>query len=100
LKLYEYLACGRPIVAAAAGEVQEVIADGENGLLFARGDAGGAVDAIERLIFEDELRASLSRNARATAERTASWTIRAEELLSALDRGSLGEARKEGSSTI
>jgi glycosyltransferase involved in cell wall biosynthesis len=100
LKLYEYLACGRPIVATAAGEVQEVIADGENGLLFARGDAGGAVDAIERLIFEDELRASLSRNARATAERTASWTIRAEELLSALDRGSLGEARKEGSSTI
>jgi glycosyltransferase involved in cell wall biosynthesis len=100
LKLYEYLACGRPIVATAAGEVQEVIADGENGLLFARGDAGGAVDAIERLIFEDELRTSLSRNARATAERTASWTIRAEELLSALDRGSLGEARKEGSSTI
>jgi glycosyltransferase involved in cell wall biosynthesis len=90
LKLYEYMACGRPVVAAAIGEVQEVIADGENGLLFERGDAEGAVEAIGRLVVDEELRTLLSRNARITAERKASWAIRAEGLLSALQRQSLG----------
>jgi glycosyltransferase involved in cell wall biosynthesis len=90
LKLYEYMACGRPVVAAAIGEVQDVIADGENGLLFERGDAEGAVEAIGRLVVDEELRTLLSRNARITAERKASWAIRAEGLLSALQRQSLG----------
>jgi glycosyltransferase involved in cell wall biosynthesis len=45
--MIEAMACGVPIVAYSRGSVGEVIEDGVNGFVVA--DAGGAVDALERI---------------------------------------------------
>ncbi len=66
LKLFEYMALGKPVLAPDASNIMEVLKDGENGLLF-RGEGFGA--ALDMLIADEELRARLGAAARATIER-------------------------------
>ncbi|HEX6133506.1 MAG TPA: glycogen synthase [Longimicrobiales bacterium] len=83
----EAMACGTPVVASAVGGIPEVVEHGSTGLLvtpeaisaaeveprhpeqFAR-DLAGAVNA---LLDDPELRASMARNARARVEQHFSW---------------------------
>ncbi len=68
LKIYEYLAVGKPVVASDVGQVGEAIEDGVTGLLAAPGDARGLAERIERLRLSDELRRTMGdRAARAAA---------------------------------
>jgi glycosyltransferase involved in cell wall biosynthesis len=85
LKLYEYLACARPVVAARAGDVRAVIRDGVNGLLVPVGDSQAVVDQIVRLAKDPALRQRLGSEARQMAQHSGSWGARADALLSALD---------------
>ncbi|MDQ3931434.1 MAG: glycosyltransferase family 4 protein, partial [Actinomycetota bacterium] len=90
LKLYEYLGCGRPVVAAHVGQVPQTVTDGLEALLVPPNDPPAVVAAIERLARDPMLRRQLGQNARATAERSASWERRALHLVKALeDRGYL-----------
>ena len=56
LKLFEYMACGVPVVAAAAGQIAEVIRDGETGLLYPPGDSDALLAACDRLLADSTLR--------------------------------------------
>jgi len=79
LKLFEYLAMGRPIVAADLPAFREVIRHGENALLFEAGNPS-ALAAMIRLAIEDSAVAeSIARRAFETA-RDFSWDARAERL--------------------
>lgn len=49
LKLFEYMAVGRPIVASRIGQTAEVIADDWNGVLVPPGDTGALAEALIRL---------------------------------------------------
>jgi glycosyltransferase involved in cell wall biosynthesis len=57
--LFEYLAAGRPVIAARTGVVPEVLVDGEHALLVPAGDAGALADALARLLGDAALRARL-----------------------------------------
>jgi glycosyltransferase involved in cell wall biosynthesis len=57
--LVEALACGTPIVATAVGGVPQALADGQAGLLVPPGDAAALADAIDALVSDGELRATL-----------------------------------------
>src|SRR5207245_4511072 len=57
--LFEYLAAGRPLVAARTAVVPEVLGDGVHALLVAAGDAGALAEALERLLDNAALRARL-----------------------------------------
>jgi glycosyltransferase involved in cell wall biosynthesis len=57
--LVEALACGTPIVATAVGGVPQALANGRAGLLVPPGDAAALADAIDALVSDEELRASL-----------------------------------------
>lgn len=71
LAMIEGLASGLPVVAARTGAAHEVVSEGETGLLYEPGSASEFVAAVRRILDDDKLRASLSRNARDTvAERT------------------------------
>lgn len=50
LKLFEYLACGVPVVTADIGQPAEIIRDGETGYLYPPGDAAALAAAIRRLL--------------------------------------------------
>ena len=80
LKLREYMAAGRPVVASGLGQIAEVIADGENGLLVPPGDTAALVAALARLCDQPDLRRRLGgAAARQAAEWT--WTAQAERIL-------------------
>jgi glycosyltransferase involved in cell wall biosynthesis len=46
LKLFEYMAAGRPVVAAAIGEIGHCVRPGETGFLYPPGDARALAEAL------------------------------------------------------
>jgi glycosyltransferase involved in cell wall biosynthesis len=62
--LFEYLAAGRPIVAARTGVVPEVLTDGKQALLVPAGDAPALAEAVACLLDDPELAARLGKAAR------------------------------------
>ncbi len=79
LKLFEYMAASKAIVASRLPSLGEVLTDEVNALLVAPGDADALADGIRRLVNDPALRARLGGAARdAVAE--YSWDRRAERL--------------------
>jgi glycosyltransferase involved in cell wall biosynthesis len=75
LKLVEYLALGRPIVAPDRPNIREVLRHGENGLLFPPGDQHAFEDAVLGLCQDGELRRRLGEAACRTVRlRGLTWT--------------------------
>src|SRR5439155_879990 len=70
----EAQACGRPVVAYAAGGALESISDGETGILFANPSASDLAEAILRC---ERTRFDAAR-LRASAERFSTQRFRAE----------------------
>ena len=66
LKLFEYLAVGRAIVAPRQPNIEEILTDGENALLFDVQDRATLGAAMERLCVDEQLRHRLSEAARQT----------------------------------
>jgi len=58
--LLEALAAGTPVIATAVGGIPEVVHDGVNGLLVPPGDVSAITTALERVLQDDALRASLA----------------------------------------
>jgi glycosyltransferase involved in cell wall biosynthesis len=79
LKLFEYMAAGRPIVASDLPSLREVLRDGDNALLAAPGDPVQLAAALRRMLGDPDLAARLA----ATAWRDVQaygWDQRAEHL--------------------
>lgn len=73
MKLFEYMACGRPVVAPALGQIEEVVRDGETGLLYSYGDPDGLATACERLLADRALRERLGRAAAEQLDGRYTW---------------------------
>lgn len=73
MKLFEYMASGKAVVASAMGQIVNVIRDGENGLLVPAGDRDALAGAINRLVKDANLRDQLGAQARADAVKNYSW---------------------------
>jgi len=87
LKLFEYLAMGRAIVAPASPNIMEVLTDGENAVLFDPGQADGMLRAIERICTDGELRRRVADGARRTiARRKFTWDDNARRVVELLNR--------------
>jgi glycosyltransferase involved in cell wall biosynthesis len=83
LKLFEYMAAGKAIVATALNQAAEVIQDGHNGLLVEAGDVNGFAEAMLTLLNDPVKRERLGQNARQQAVEQYSWeeyTRRLEEI--------------------
>jgi glycosyltransferase involved in cell wall biosynthesis len=83
LKLFEYMAAGKAIVATAHDQATEVIQDGHNGLLVEEGDVHRFAEAILTLLSDPVERMRLGKNARQQASELYSWegyTKRLEEI--------------------
>ena len=87
LKLFEYMAAGRPVVASDREVLKEVLVDGENALLFPAGDADALRAAIERVLASEELANRLVTHARETVE-AHTWQSRAAAILDWVEKRS------------
>jgi glycosyltransferase involved in cell wall biosynthesis len=79
LKLFEYLAMGRPIVASDLPAFREVVRDRDNALLFDAGSASALAAAIRTAIDDRGLSEAIARRAFETANEY-SWDARAVRL--------------------
>lgn len=80
IKLLNYLAAGRAVVAAE-GSAKGIV-DGHNGVVFRDGDAQGLAVALRRLALDPALRARLGQAARAVSADAADW----EQVASQVER--------------
>jgi glycosyltransferase involved in cell wall biosynthesis len=58
---------GKALVATRDASLEDYVEDGKNGLLVDAGDVDGYRDAVRRMWYDDELRASCEREAAARA---------------------------------
>lgn len=80
LKLVEYMAAGRAIVASDLPSIREIVHHGETALLCPPDDVDAWAAALERLAAEPETRTRLGHAAREDFAEHHSWRARAERL--------------------
>ena len=79
MKLFAYLAAGRPILAPVSPDTAELLRDGENAVLVPPDDPEAAAAGLDRLLGEPAFARDLGENARLLAE-GLSWDHRAERI--------------------
>ncbi|MCA9897838.1 MAG: glycosyltransferase family 4 protein [Ardenticatenaceae bacterium] len=80
LKLYEYMAAGKAIVASSAGQIKNVIRHNENGLLVTPGVVADLADACLHLLQNQADRTRLGQAAQHEAETEHAWSRQIERL--------------------
>lgn len=86
LKIFEYMAAGRPILAPALPVLGEVLRDGENALLCEPEDLTSWERALRRLQNDPALCEQLAAQARSELVERYTWENRARTLMRILDR--------------
>jgi glycosyltransferase involved in cell wall biosynthesis len=87
LKLFEYMAAGRPILASDIPALREILADGETALLLPPGDVPAWAAAVRGLLADPARAASLGARARDEVLARHSWDARAASILARLGGG-------------
>lgn len=73
IKLFEYIAMQKPVVASRVGQIQEVIQDGINGLLVQENSPSELAQALCRLAKESSLCERIASRARGDAVEKYAW---------------------------
>ena len=81
LKVFEYMAAGRAIVASEIGQIRDILKHEETGLLVPPGDEQALLAAILRLRKDPGLRRRLGEAARREAYSKHSWDTRIADIL-------------------
>jgi glycosyltransferase involved in cell wall biosynthesis len=89
LKIFEYMAMSKAIIAAPIGQIRDIIVDGESGRLIPSEDAEALKREILHLYYDRSYREMLGRNARQRVERYYTWKVNAEKVR-ALCRAAIG----------
>ena len=80
IKLFEYMAVGKPIVTTRRPLVEAVIKDYRNGLIFEFGDHHQLASAILKLINDKDLRERLGSEGRRIVEDKYTWEGNAQKI--------------------
>jgi CelD/BcsL family acetyltransferase involved in cellulose biosynthesis len=90
LKLFEYMACGRAIVAPDQPNIREILKDGETAILFDPDDEDGLWQGVRQLAGDPKLREKLGQAARNVLEAHGyTWESNAARIVAAA-AGELG----------
>lgn len=84
MKIFEYMAMGKPVVAPKYGPIEEIMLDGKTGILFRPRDKRALSRAIERLLSDRRLRENLGRRAKEYVFQHHTWTLNAQRIVSIL----------------
>ncbi len=97
----EAMASGLPVVAADSGGLPDIVAHGENGMLFDPEHLDGAIAGVREVLDRETMREHFARQARKTALRS-SWPAETARLINAYRKaiaksGQRGTLRRIGS---
>jgi glycosyltransferase involved in cell wall biosynthesis len=84
MKLLEYMAVGRAVVAPRLANIQDFIEDGVDGALFTPGDPRALADVLSTLASDAARRHAMGTRARRKIEQERNWRRNAEVVLAAL----------------
>ncbi len=84
IKLFEYMASGRALVASNLPSVAEVVTDGESALLTPPSDGAALAEAIRRLRDDPALRQRIAERAQGIVMESYTWDARAGVIIAAL----------------
>nr|WP_245216583.1 glycosyltransferase family 4 protein [Sagittula salina] len=84
LKLFEYMAAGRPVVTSDMAVLREILTHGETAILCPPDDVGAWAAGLRRLAGDAPLRERLGAAGRDLLEREYTWDRRAERVLEGL----------------
>lgn len=97
LKVVEWMAAGRAVVAPRYGPLEELIDDGVHGLLFPPKDPDALIQCVLRLLDDGELRQRLGEAAHGRVRSSLTWRHNAERALAVAEQ-TLERHRRTGSS--
>ncbi len=81
LKILEYMAAGKPVVASRVGDIPDLVRDGVDGLLVPPGDPAALGAALDRLRADRRLCDALGSAARAKVLDTHTWEAVVKRIL-------------------
>ena len=82
MKILEYMGMGKAIVAPRQENIEELVRDGQEAILFQRGDPQSMAEALCRLLSNPEETRAMGRRAReAIEEREYLWTANARRVV-------------------
>ena len=73
LKLFEYMSCGAAVAAPRLGQIEEIVRDGDTGLLYSPSDHEGLLSACDRLLSDPPLRRRLGQAAADAVRGEYTW---------------------------
>ena len=73
LKTYEYLACGKPIVASSIPGVHDLIESSGGGISVTPEDPEELANAVVRLLSDEKARAEMGKKGRKYVVKNHSW---------------------------
>jgi glycosyltransferase involved in cell wall biosynthesis len=98
MKLFEYMAAGRPTVAASLGQIAEVVDHGRDGWLYEPGNAQSLAQGIDTILYNPTLGADMGAAARAKVLANHTWrnvALQVIDLARSLIAAKTGDPRKE-----
>ncbi|MCA9743080.1 glycosyltransferase family 4 protein [candidate division KSB1 bacterium] len=80
MKIFEYMAAGKALISSAVGQVNEVIQDGQNGLLYDPDNAEELTEKVKTLLKDEALRQRLGEQARSDLLANYTWSHHAKQI--------------------
>lgn len=96
MKVFEYWAMAKAVVAPSVEPVLEILRDGETGLLIPPGDSGRMAAQILRLAGDPELRRRLGVQGRREVLAKHTWARNAEQILRCYEANAAASTRSSG----
>jgi len=87
LKLFEYLACGAPVVAADIGQPSQIVRHGVTGFLYPPGDAAALAGCIQDLLRDPARARELAWQGAAEVLQRYTWDGNARQVLGWIQAG-------------
>ena len=81
IKIFEYMMMGKPTVAGRIGQVEEVITDGETGVLFEPGNIAQLTAALAQLTTDTQLCHDLGARAQVWVQQERTWDNNARRVI-------------------
>ena len=81
----EAMASGRPVIATRVGGLEDLVVNGETGILVEPGSEDQLAEAIENLLEDEGYRRKLGVNARRVVEEKYSWDVVLDKIIQVYD---------------
>ena len=89
LKLFEYMACNRPIIASDVSVFRGILRNDENALIVSATNAQAYCQAVERILADNLLARNLASNSIREFEQKYTWDTRVERIADFINKNGI-----------